>query len=87
MIGHAHPHRRRRRRYGERAVWPDTVMSRAFMRALADWTLVHHEDADATVMLPTGRVTAEQLIQVLRALEAARQELHSTQHKEDYHHA
>lgn len=75
------------RGYRERATWPDTVMSAAFLAALARWTLVHHDDVEATVMLPTGRVTAEQLIQVLCALEAARQELHSTQHKEDYHHA
>ncbi len=52
---------------------PDTVMARAFLIALGRWLAAHHDDLDATIMLPTGTVTAEQLGQVLRALERARQ--------------
>jgi hypothetical protein len=47
-------------------------MSRAYLIGLTQWALTHH-DSDANVTLPTGRVTGAELIQVLRALESARQ--------------
>jgi hypothetical protein len=62
----------RRRRHNERTSWPDTTMARAFLIALAHWAIVHHGDSNTTVTLPTGRVTSEQLAQVLYALEKAR---------------
>lgn len=70
MNGCTHHHHRR---HGERATWPDTQMSRAFLMALTKWAITHHDDLDITITLPTGRVTGEQLVQVLRALEKARQ--------------
>ena len=63
----------RRRLSGERtASWPDTTMARAFLVALARWAIAHHDDGSATIMLPTGAATAEELMRVLRALETAR---------------
>lgn len=61
-----------RRQYRERAAWPDTVMSRAFLIALTKWAIAHHDDLTTTITLPIGRVTSEQLVQVLGALERAR---------------
>ena len=74
-------HRRRRND------WPSTPMADAFLIALGKWVSLHHEDDAAVVVLPTGYVTATELVRVLAALERSRQELHSTQHKEkeNYH--
>jgi hypothetical protein len=58
---------------GERAFWPDTVMARAYLIALLKWAVTHHEDVDARVTLPVGVVNANELLNVLRALEKARQ--------------
>lgn len=63
-------HRQHRRR--ERALWPDTMMARAYLIALTKWALTHHENIDARVTLPVGVVGAEELLNVLRALEKAR---------------
>jgi hypothetical protein len=65
MTGRTH----RRRRNG----WPSTTMADAFLVALGKWVLLHHEDDGAVVVLPTGYVTAAELVQVLRGLEKARQ--------------
>ena len=67
--------RLRHRRQAPRQ-WPaiDTPMCAAFLRALAAWIVAHHDDRDATVILPTGRAGVEELARVLRGLERARQE-------------
>jgi hypothetical protein len=54
------------------AVWPNTSMAAAFLRALAVWAVAHHHDAEAQITLPIGRVTVTELLKVMRALEAAR---------------
>jgi hypothetical protein len=73
MSGRARLGHRRRRGERTNSSWPDTVMARAFLTALARWAVLHHDDdGDATVMLPTGAATAVELARVLRALEAAR---------------
>ena len=65
-----------RGRFGEhnlhRPAWPDGPIARAYLIALARWAAAHHTDDNATVMLPIGRVSAPELLKVLRALEAAR---------------
>lgn len=77
------------RRQGERALWPDTSMARAFLIALTKWAIAHHGDADAKIMLPVGIVGIDDLMNVLRALEKARQRpdyvtsLHFTQTTEE----
>lgn len=53
--------------------WPSTTMADAFLVALGKWISLHHEDDDAVVVLPTGYVTAVELVQVLGALEKSRQ--------------
>jgi hypothetical protein len=63
----------RRRRHGERALWPDTTMASAFLIALTKWAIAHHNDADAKITLPVGAVGVEELMNVLHALEKARQ--------------
>jgi hypothetical protein len=75
MNGRTYRHRRR----GERAVWPDTTLARAYLIALLKWAGTHHEDVDAKVTLPVGAVGVEELLNVLRALERARQQA-------NYHH-
>jgi hypothetical protein len=62
-----------RRRHGERALWPDTSMARAYLIALLKWAATNHEDVDARVVLPVGVVGADELLNVLHALEKARQ--------------
>jgi NUMOD4 motif-containing protein len=54
------------------ALWPDTTMARAYLIALTKWALTHHENLKARVTLPIGVVGAEELLNVLRALEKAR---------------
>jgi hypothetical protein len=68
-----------RRQNGARASWPDTSIARAYLVALLKWAAANHEDADARVVLPVGVVNAHELLNVLRALERARQQT-------DYHH-
>jgi hypothetical protein len=53
-------------------VWPKTSMAHAYLCALTDWAVAHHTDGNAQVTLPVGRVTATELLKVLRALGAAR---------------
>jgi hypothetical protein len=72
MSGRARLGHRRRRDERTGSSWPDTDMANAFLRALAHWALLHHDDGNATIMLPTGSATAEELMRVLRALETAR---------------
>jgi hypothetical protein len=68
MTGRTH----HRHQYGERASsWPDTVMSRAFLVALARWAMAHHNDNNARAVLPIGAVGAKELSRVLRGLAAA----------------
>jgi hypothetical protein len=74
MNGRTHRHRRHR----ERALWPDTSMARAYLIALL-WAAANHEDVDARVVLPVGVVGADELLNVLHALEKARQQT-------NYHH-
>jgi hypothetical protein len=62
-------HHRRRRHWAEY----DSLLCAAFMRALARWISVHANDPTAQVVLPTGRVGVEELTNVLRRLERARQ--------------
>lgn len=69
MSGRARTHHRR---HNERAVWPDTTMGNAFLVALGQWVSLHREDDAAVVVLPTGYVTAVELVRVLGALEIAR---------------
>jgi hypothetical protein len=66
----AHHHRRHR----EHALWPDTSMARAYLIALLKWAAANHEDIDARVVLPVGVVGADELLNVLRALDRARQQ-------------
>jgi hypothetical protein len=66
--GDGHP----RRRHGARAVWPDTAMAHAFLSALVRWAMAHRDDEAAKVVLPVGILTLAELVQVLRALAAAR---------------
>jgi hypothetical protein len=66
----AHHHRRHR----ERALWPDTSMARAYLIALLKWAAANHEDVDARVVLSVGVVNANELLNVLRALDRARQQ-------------
>lgn len=68
-----HGHTHRRRRHSERALWPDTTMASAFLIALTKWAIAHHNDADAKITLSVGVVGAEELMNVLHALEKARQ--------------
>jgi hypothetical protein len=67
---HHRPHQRRRhhRHWAEH----DSPLCAAFLVALARWVLKHQNDSEAQVVLPTGPVTCEQLVQVLRALEISR---------------
>jgi hypothetical protein len=57
-----------------RSLWPDTALSHAFLIALAQWAIAHHEAADARITLPVGVVDAVELLKVMRALERARQQ-------------
>lgn len=52
----------------------ETTMCLAFLRALGEWVTVHQDDPTAQVTLPTGVATAEELTNVLRALEKAREQ-------------
>jgi hypothetical protein len=70
MTGRTHHHHR----YREGASWPDTSMARAYLIGLTKWALTHHDDIDAKVTLPVGVGGAEELLNVLRALEKARQQ-------------
>jgi hypothetical protein len=70
---------RNRHQYRERALWPDTSMARAYLVALLKWAAANHEDASARVVLPVGVVNANELLNVLRALDRARQQT-------NYHH-
>ena len=63
MTGRTHRHRRHGERWSDR----DTSMCKAYLVALGRWVLTHREDA--VVVLPTGYATAEELVNVLRALE------------------
>jgi hypothetical protein len=72
---------RNRHQYRERALWPDTSMARAYLIALLKWAAANHEDAFAKVTLPVDVVDASELMNVLRALEKARQQT------DYYHHA
>ena len=65
-----------RRRHHQHRHWGagDTVMAHAFLLALGRWLARHHHDPSAVITLPTGCVSAEELAQVLLALERARQE-------------
>jgi hypothetical protein len=63
-----------RRQHRERAVWPDTSIARAYLVALLKWAATNLEDVDARVVLPVGVVNANELLNVLRALEKARQQ-------------
>ena len=49
----------------------DSALCAAYLRALARWAVLHHDDGNATIMLPTGAATAAELARVLRAIEAA----------------
>jgi hypothetical protein len=62
----------RHRRHGERSRWPDTTLACAYLTALTKWAVTHHEDPAAFVTLPIGVVVADELLNVLRALERAR---------------
>jgi hypothetical protein len=66
------PDRHSHRRHSERALWPDTPLASAYLRALTKWAITHHDDTDAQVTLPVGVVGAGDLMKVLRALEKAR---------------
>jgi hypothetical protein len=68
--GRTYDHRRR----GERAAWPNTAMARAYLVALLNWASTNHANADARVTLPVGIVGPTELMNVLRALEKARQQ-------------
>ena len=83
--GYHHHIHRRRHHHSARALWPDTTMAHAFLISLTRWALTHHDDFDAKVVLPIGVVSAEELINVLRALERSRQQNYasSTHQKED----
>jgi hypothetical protein len=59
-------------RHRERVLWPNTTMANAYLIALTKWALAHHENLEARVTLPVGVVGAEELLNVLRALEKAR---------------
>jgi hypothetical protein len=63
-------HRHHRRRH-----WAeyDSSLCAAFLRALMRWISAHANDPTAQVVLPTGRVGVEELTNVLRGLERARQ--------------
>ncbi len=50
----------------------DSPMCRAFLDALVRWAAAHHDDETAHTVLPTGTVTAAELVSVLRALERAK---------------
>jgi len=65
-------HNLNRRVQRDSAVWPNTSMANAYLLALVDWAVAHHTDAEAEITLPVGRVTATELLKVLRALGAAR---------------
>lgn len=60
------------RRPSKRALWPDTMMARAFLIALTKWAITHHDNIDAKITLPVGIVGAGEVLKVLRALEKAR---------------
>jgi hypothetical protein len=62
-----------RRRNGERAVWPDTQISCAYLIALTKWAQTPHKNPEAKITLPIGVVDVDELMNVLRALEKARQ--------------
>jgi hypothetical protein len=58
----------------QRAMWPpSTALADAYFDALVRWAITHHTNIDAHITLPTGRVNAGELLQVLRALEKTRQ--------------
>ena len=69
MRNHDTHHRRRRRHWAEH----DSSFCTAFLAALARWISAHANDPTAQVVLPTGRVGVEELTNVLRGLERARQ--------------
>lgn len=62
----------RHRWNGERALWPETTMSCAYLIALTKWAVTHHEDPKVVVTLPVGVVGAGEVLKVLHALEKAR---------------
>jgi hypothetical protein len=62
-----------RRRNGKRAVWPDTQIACAYLTALTKWAQIHHQNLNAKITLPIGVVGVDELMNVLRALEKARQ--------------
>jgi hypothetical protein len=70
--GYGRTHRRGWR--SEHALWPDTTMAGACLIALTKWAIAHPNDADAKITLPVGVVGAEELMNVLHALEKARQQ-------------
>jgi hypothetical protein len=47
-------------------------MACAYLIALTEWARTHHENLEARVTLPIGVVGAEELLNVLHALERAR---------------
>ena len=56
-----------------RTTWPpSTAMAAVYLDALVRWAIAHHANTGTHITLPTGRVNAGELLQVLRALEAAR---------------
>jgi hypothetical protein len=54
--------------------WPDTAVAQAYLTALVAWAARHVSDATATITIPTGIVTATEVMRVLVALDRARQE-------------
>jgi hypothetical protein len=64
-----------RRQSHRGARWPyDTVLCGAYLLALVNWAARHVSDTSATITIPTGRVTATELMRVLAALDGARRE-------------
>jgi hypothetical protein len=64
------------RKSAPRSRWTDygTPMVSAYLDALLVWAARRVSDATATNTIPTGRVTATELIRVSAALDRARQE-------------
>jgi hypothetical protein len=79
--------RRRRQRQSPPRVWShwasslpyDTTLASAYLAALAAWAARHQTDPEVTVMLPVGLAAADEVAQVLRALNRARQQHHEQQ--------
>jgi hypothetical protein len=69
----------RRHKSASRSRWTDywTPTVSAYLDALVAWTTRHVSDVSATITIPTGRVTASELVKVLRALEMARSDQRS----------